>query len=72
MIVSDKLIITGLKDHYQTNYYNECVVDSLCRYCLCSPCKTAGIGDMGPEAVYCFHMEPTCVSHLPQDFSSFF
>lgn len=28
----------------------------------------AGIGDMGPEAVYCFHMEPTCVSHLPQDF----
>lgn len=25
----------------------------------------AGIEDMGPEAVYCFHMEPTCVSHLP-------
>lgn len=34
----------------------------------CTPCMMAGIGDMGPEAVYCFHMEPTYVSHLPQDF----
>lgn len=32
----------------------------------------AGIGDMGPEAVYCFHMEPTCVLHLPGEFLFFF
>jgi len=29
---------------------------------------TAGFGDKGPEAVYCFHMEPTCGSHLPGDY----
>lgn len=33
---------------------------------------TAEIGDMGPEAVYCFHMEPTCVLHLPGEFLSLF
>lgn len=57
----------ALKAPHQIIKCNKCVLDSRRCYYLRSPCMTAGIGDMGPEAVYCFHMEPTCVLHLPGD-----